>query len=240
MESLLRGSHLCSTEGAVWLSKGTSLCIELLSCTVRAWSSLSLEAHEDKQISFTHLSILCWKLSHICLAGCHMSRCTSLAMQIRNKHLWKEYSYFQGKPKSRTCVQAYGTHAKPDVWEVCIKLTCLSMGEKEQSILIWNINDKMILVLMCKKKWMWKIVTFSKYAFFARQNRYFVFHLLCEVLGHQDHLCLLESQASIQDIKKINNPHSLLFFFSLGSYVKVVEASVSRLFRILGQQYSSV
>lgn len=58
-------------------------------------------------------------------------------------------------------------------------------------------------------------------------------------LGHQDQSCLLESQANTQGIKKINNPLSLLFFFQ-GSYVKIVEVSVSGLFRILGQQYSSV
>lgn len=64
---------------------------------------------------------------------------------------------------------------------------------------------------------------------------YFVFHVVYEVLGHQDELCFLDSQVKKQDMKKINNP-----FFPLWSYMKIVEASVSGLFRIFEQHYSSV
>lgn len=51
------------------------------------------------------------------------------------------------------------------------------------------------------------------------------FHVLYEVLGHQDQSCLLDSQVNIQDTKKINKNPS--FFFFLRSCVKVVEALIA-------------
>lgn len=38
------------------------------------------------------------------------------------------------------------------------------------------------------------------------------FHVLYEVLGHQDQSCLLDSQVNIQDTKKINKNPSFFFF----------------------------
>lgn len=150
----------------------------------------------------------------------------------------KNIPTFRASPRS--FLQVSGIHLKPDFWEVCINSTRFSTEEKRAIYFVLKYKWQMILVLLGKKKGMWRIVTFSKDASFAKYV-VFVFHVAYEVLGHQDQWCLLDSQVNIQDMKKINNPPSfLIFFFFLRSYVKLVEATVSGCFRILGQQWSSV